>query len=51
MVDGIMQEEEELEPVDAGGYRSYIVFLESPSVEELEKFIKGDGEDDMDAVH
>ncbi|CAN6184424.1 unnamed protein product [Urochloa humidicola] len=48
---GILQEEGELEPADAGGYRKYVVFLSSPSPSEMKKFIKGDGEDDLAAAH
>ncbi|CAN6337151.1 unnamed protein product [Urochloa humidicola] len=60
MVNGIMQEEEEVVPADAGGYRKYVVFLGSPSAEELNKFfIKqqggggggGEDDDDLDAAH
>ncbi|CAN6176126.1 unnamed protein product [Urochloa humidicola] len=48
---GVMQEEGELEPADAGGYRKYVVFLASPRPAELKKLIQDNGEDDVAAAH
>ncbi|TVU44173.1 hypothetical protein EJB05_03608, partial [Eragrostis curvula] len=52
--DVMQQQQEGWEPADAGGYRTYLVFLATPTEAELNEFIKdggGGGEDDVIAAH